>query len=237
MTSFRPLRLSRSVLRFTAGLALGLAGALSVSAQTTGLWLGEATLAQVAQVADGAGGAPVATPAPFRLSLLLHVDTGGQVRVLKEVWQMKTRASVPADVLVINPALLSAYDGVIDRGGTLVAARWSTAFFPYGGVTPPTLAGSFAGGSTLTGSLTLAASDPTNPYRHKFHPDHENGATVVRALTLTLAAPVLGDPPGTGVSRFTGTYAESVTGLHTLPLKAAGPVSLTRLNTLGTLVQ
>lgn len=208
--------------------------------QQTGLWLGEITLDKVAETKDGAGGTPTPTPHPINLTILLHVASDGQVRLLKEAWLVKTRVTAPAQpvqTLVINPALLANYDGVVERAGTLVGLRWSTAFFPFSGVTPPLLTGTFASGETLTGTLSLAAGDPLNPYRHKYHPDHGAGVALGRAISLTVSPPVAEDPPGAGVTFFRGTYAETVTGLHKLALKTSGTITLTRLSAIGALVQ
>src|SRR5262249_5868863 len=44
--------------------------------------------------------------------------------------------------------------------------------------------GSIAPGGTLTGTIYLGASHPTNPFLHRRHPDHRNGYQITRALTV-----------------------------------------------------
>ena len=77
--------------------------------------------------------------------------------------------------------------------------------------------GSITGGGTLTGTVFLGASHPTNPFMHRRHPDHTVGYQITRALTIQF------DPPngtnalvtaGFGVDRITGSYHEEITGLH-----------------------
>ncbi len=109
------------------------------------------------------------------------------------------------------------------------------------------LSGSIAPGATLTGSIYLGASHPTNPFRHRRHPDHTIGYPVTRALTVQF------DPPagtnalltaGFGVDRITGTYREQIGGLHKplgqnqdIGLITEGPIVLDRISQVDTLNQ
>jgi hypothetical protein len=81
----------------------------------------------------------------------------------------------------------------------------------------------------LTGTVVLPAMHPTNPFRHRRHPDHTVGFDIVRKLRLDFDGepddPL--DRAGFGVSRITGVYREEITkpadraqgGLH----KPLGP--------------
>jgi len=109
------------------------------------------------------------------------------------------------------------------------------------------LSGSIAPGTNLTGTIYLGASHPTNPFRHRMHPDHRTGYPVTRALTVQF------DPPagtnalltsGFGVDRITGTYREQIFGLHKplgqnqdIGLKTEGPIVLDRISQVDTLNQ
>ena len=95
------------------------------------------------------------------------------------------------------------------------------------------MSGDFGPGATgLTGTIMLPANHPTNPFRHRRHPDHATGFDITRVLTLnfdgaggdTLAS------AGFGVESISGTYGEEVFGLH----KPLGPNKDTGLKVSGT---
>ncbi|MDR3457974.1 MAG: hypothetical protein P4N60_11050 [Verrucomicrobiae bacterium] len=96
------------------------------------------------------------------------------------------------------------------------------------------MTGQLAAGGVLTGTIYLGADHPTNPFRHKWNPIERHGYAITRALTVTFdAAP---DPnasalPGFGVDHITGTYHESILGLH----KPLGPNQDIGLLTDGTI--
>lgn len=79
------------------------------------------------------------------------------------------------------------------------------------------------GPAGLTATLVLPANHPTNPFRHRRHPDHTSGFDITRKIRIDF------DDIGTnslalsyGVNKITGTYREEVFGLH----KALGPQPL-----------
>lgn len=78
----------------------------------------------------------------------------------------------------------------------------------------------------LAGRVYLPANYPTNPFRHRRHPDHTTGYNIERIVRLDFDG-VDGDPlepAGYGVDRITGTYREEIFGLH----KPLGPEPETR---------
>ena len=82
------------------------------------------------------------------------------------------------------------------------------------------------GAAGLQGRIYLPASHPTNPFRHRRHPDHTLGFNIERVIRLDFdGAP--GDALSTaslGVDRITGTYREEIFGLH----KPLGPEPVTQ---------
>jgi len=77
------------------------------------------------------------------------------------------------------------------------------------------------GAAGLTGRIYLPASHPTNPFRHRRHPDHTRGFDIERLIRLDFDG-ISGDPlepAGYGVERIRGIYREEVFGLH----KPLGP--------------
>jgi len=107
------------------------------------------------------------------------------------------------------------------------------------------LTGNFGPGATgLTGTISLPANHPTNPFRHRRHPDHTTGLDITRVLTLNFDG-AAGDSlaaTGFGVENISGTYAEEIHGLHkplgpqkNLGIKVSGAFTLHRLSRIDTL--
>ena len=91
------------------------------------------------------------------------------------------------------------------------------------------LSGQLAAGGVVTGRLYLGASHPTNPFRHRRHPDHTLGLTITRQLTFQVNTNGF-ETVGFGVDRLSGVYKEEITGLH----KPLGPDQNIGLKTEGT---
>ncbi len=210
-----------------------------------GLWIGEVTLTKVNEVQKAVNGAAEAvspTGKEATLRILLHVNAAGQVRLLKDVIVMQTQAEgVPLPpakpVLVTDPAQIHSYEGVVKRGGKMVGLRYSTVAYDFPGF-ELTMIGGIGPGVACGGRIDIDKSAPTNPYRHKYHPDHGQGFDIVRVFSLAFeGAP--GNPlkaaPGYGVNRISGIYRESIAGLHKITLKTEGVVTLNRISTVPTL--
>ncbi len=99
----------------------------------------------------------------------------------------------------------------------------------------------------LTGRIYLPASHPTNPFRHRRHPDHTEGFNIERKIRFDFDGNT-GDPlqpTRQGVDRVTGTYREEVFGLHKplgpdpatdpIGLRTEGRFELNRISYLDTL--
>jgi hypothetical protein len=213
-----------------------------------------------------AGETPTPVPNPFRLRLLLHVDTNGVTRLLKEVIQMSSPGTITNDVdgfavaatasravLVTDDAQLTKYAGSQLIGGKAVGRRFSTPDFDFASV--PTnnfveMSGFFAFNNAVRAQITLSPTLPTNPFRHKFHPDHDNLEDdyittarnpevyeVTRQIEMTPSAtnPLGKTDPAYGDDTIGGTYLETVTGLHRAPVISSGKFLLKRLSRIGTL--
>jgi hypothetical protein len=85
------------------------------------------------------------------------------------------------------------------------------------------------------------STNPTNPFLHRFHPDHDNLASnfttfkqeanrVVRDVMFVFSpTPIVNPtnpPPGWGVSVLGGTYTEHIRGLAKGPIKVEGNFTL-----------
>lgn len=107
------------------------------------------------------------------------------------------------------------------------------------------MTGSFGPGSSgLETEVVLPANHPTNPFRHRRHPDHTVGFDIRRLVSLAFdsqdAQPSA--PAGYGVDRLTGTYNEEIFGLHKplgpssdIGLKVRGTFQLNRISRIDTL--
>jgi len=207
---------------------------------------------------DEAGGG-----SEFSMRLLIHVDASGQARLLKQViqmWQNGTTVPDPEDpevliegtpgrfVLLTNDALIPNFSGASLRDGVPVGKRISTAHFDYPG-NDLAMTGDFGGTNTLSATITLPANFPTNPYRHKFHPDHDNIGTqgvaaeeafeITRDIALAFSAtdPTGANAPDYGFDTLAGTYREEIAGLHRTPIRIQGTFRLQRVTVIPELNQ
>jgi hypothetical protein len=98
--------------------------------------------------------------------------------------------------------------------------------------------------SGLATEIVLPANHPTNPFRHRRHPDHTVGFDIRRVVNLTFQSQADATPgrAGYGVDRISGTYDEEIFGLHKLlgpsrdiGLKVRGSFQLNRISLIDTL--
>lgn len=223
--------------------------------EDAGLWIGTVTLGQVAEVHGANASTLTPTPAALEARLILHVADNGDVRLLREVLQMwvdGTTAPVPGTpnqttatpgryVQITDKALLADPDieGGTLRAGQKVGRRLSTAFYDFDDVADE-LATSGSWGGTLTFELALGAASPTNPFRHKFHPEHndpDESYAITRHLQLAFASsdPEGAEAPDWGTKRVAGTYLETIEGLHADDIRVGGTFTLNRYSNDGVL--
>jgi hypothetical protein len=204
--------------------------------RAAGLWMGEISLKAVNEAAQGGTNA-LAAGGQFDLNVLLHVDASGAVRLLKDVTVMQKRNSasnLTQIVLVTDDALLPNFDGVVKRSGRLVGVRHSSAFYSFPGLDLP-LEGGVGSAFLLEGDNTVSSALPTNPFRHKFHPQHKDPKDlkglpydIHRHIEFQFRdARIL---PGEGRDRLNGTYRETIRGLHRAPIVVEGDVRLERIS-------
>ena len=225
----------------------------AATADLSGLWVGEVAVDKVSEAQNG-GTAPGKTGGAFKFRLLLHVDGSGQVKLLKEViqmWQNGTRVPSPTDpgftvvgqrgryVLITDDALIPNFAGASLRDGVPVGIRLSTAAYDFPG-NAMNITGAFGPGQALTFTLHLAPDAPTNPFRHKFHPDHDNldenfivfreeAFAIDREIRLELAAAPPADASlAWGSSEISGVFKEKISGLHHHPIYVQGTFELKR---------
>ena len=246
----------------TAGAASAQSGspqtaAINEARTHAGLWLGSVTVNAVSEAHSASPTNTTPTKSPFDLRLLVHVDGNGQARLLKQVTQMwkdgtytnapgglRTQATPGRYVLLTDDRLIPAFQGAGVRDGSSVGRRISTIGFDF-----PTrqtnnyfnLTGFFATDQKLSGVLTQGHDDPTNPFKHKYHPDHDNlnvrfngPAVEAYATTRQIELEFTATPPaGTsaldyGYDVMGGIYREVISGLHKTNLYVRGTFRLNR---------
>lgn len=245
-----------------------------------GLWVGTATINAVSEahagtlvtntVTDpetglshrevtrlGAGLNPTPTDSEFSLRLLLHVDTNGTARLLKDVVQMWQPPVLVPDgsgsmiqkspgryVLLTDESLLPLYEGAALRDGEKVGRRLSSADFPFPSSPSSNflpLTGFMAVNNNVSGSFTLGANDPLNPFKHKYHPDHDNldatftsfraeayDVTRTFQLTFTSTNTVGLTSSDYGYTTLGGIYQETVKGIHRSDIVCRGVFQIRR---------
>jgi hypothetical protein len=155
-------------------------------------------------------------------------------------------------VLLTDDRLIGQFAGATMRDGVPVGRRLSTTGFDFdaGPTNCLKMSGSFAVNQQLSLTFTLAPHFPGNPYRHKYHPDHDNLDTRFAPLTNNWEAYEVTrqirlqfsdhDPGGTadpdfGYAVMGGIYRETLSGLHKNPLELQGTFRLTRALPTGAL--
>jgi hypothetical protein len=221
----------------------------------SGLWVGSVALNKVNDVNNTAAG-PVATPAQFNMRIIVHVDAGGQARLLKQVILMRKQevaGALAPYALVTNDARLSDFTGATLKEGLPFGYRVSAIGYDFAG-NELVLPGTF--GSNLTGSVNVERSLTTNPMKHRYHPDHddldgqfrplpdpppanmtpdqEEVWKITRALQLNFDAAPSSDNPADADVR-TGAYRETIAGLHKQALVVEGTFTLRRISPLAEL--
>lgn len=230
--------------------------AASTVSPLAGLWVGTVAIHSVSQAQTGSL-TPTPVGSPFKFRVMIHVDGGGTARLLKEViqmWKEGTRIPDPENpglflvdepgrfVILTDDGLIENFTGAVLRDGEPVGYRVSATAYDF---EPQSLvmSGSFGTTGTLSSSITLDAEAPTNPFRHKFHPDHNNrnelytlfleeAYPVSRAISFVFSGTDPSDGGGAsfGSNQMGGTYHETISGLHRNDIAVEGIFVLDRIS-------
>ena len=170
--------------------------------------------------------------------------------MLTEVTKMWQPDAVDPDnpgryVLVTPECPPAVYDELEPGGmqdGQPFALRVATAAFSFDGDLP--LLGTFD--TILAGETIVAPDHPLNPFRHQYHPDHDGLNSqgipvegevyeITRSFLLTPDPPPERARPGWGDTLWTGTYNETLEGLHKESITVGGRYELQRVSIIPTL--
>lgn len=227
----------------------------------TGLWVGYATVNYVSQPADaGNPNLPKPTASKFQFPLIMHVDSNGNVLLLREVVQLWKNGVWDKDaitgrdfvkepgrfILVTDESLFSdpQYGGASLRDGKPRGRRISSAAFsfPQPVKMQPT-SGSFGFEGAvfeLEPPIVIARDDPLNPFRHMYHPDHDDpdeSYEATRNITFEFTSEAAGSSSisGWGDTDVGGIYYEVLSGLHKQDIHVQGTFRLHRVSRIGVL--
>ena len=210
---------------------------IPASAQVTspaGLWTGQVDVSSVTSTVAGSPGATTSRSFPLRVNL--HVDSGGTARLLSQAY-------VGALAVSGHPQGISTVESALDPDQKASALRVVSSQMPLDRAITGT--GAFAVGQSLTHVVTIPFDDPTNPFIHEYHPDHDNRDARLAPLaagvesynlrrtcvfTFTSSPPDGSTVSGWGTTVYGGTYAETIEGLHKNPLTVGGTFTLRRIS-------
>jgi hypothetical protein len=220
-----------------------------------GLWRGQAIINSVSEAQMG-GTTPVETGKDFPLRVLIHVDSAGETKLLKEViqmWEDGTMVPDPANpgflttetpgrpVLLTDEDLIPSFEGLLFRDGIPVGLRLSTVAYDF----PDQyleMTGVMEAPGSLEVTITMPSDLPTNPFLHSHHPDHDNldaqflnfkpeAYAVTRRVKFIFSDtdPSGRNSPDWGDSAIGGTYFEEITGVHRNTIYVGGTFYLRRV--------
>jgi hypothetical protein len=200
--------------------------------------------------ADTNTGALRPTPAEFVFPVIVHLGSNGEYKMLTEVtmmWQPNSGVpNTPGRYVLVTPECPPAVFNELLAGsiqdGQPFALRTATAAFSFDG--DLLLTGGFE--TLLAGETIVEQGHPLNPFRHRYHPDHDglnslgipvDGEVyeITRSFMLVTDPPPEQPPPGWGDSLWTGAYVENLEGLHKDTITVGGRFELRRVSTIPTL--
>lgn len=228
-----------SLLRITdsGGLTDVLLPVSAEAATPAGLWAAQVSVDQVVSTVPGADG--TTTSQPFPLRFLIHVDAEDNARLLSQAFLGRLVASGnPLGIAVAEESVLAYGESEIDP------QRYLACQLPLG--LPILGQGTVDTGSTVTWEIQIPYNDPTNPFVHTYHPDHDNldasfsiplesgdesyDIKRVCAFTFTSSPPDESTILGWGTTILGGTYAETITGINSQPLTVRGTFTMGRIS-------
>jgi hypothetical protein len=194
--------------------------------------------------------------------LIVHVDSSGAARLLQKVvlaWtngvyttnaQGYVQTASPGHfALITDESFLMQFSGSSLRDGTVSGRRYSSAAFSFRDPILMSGTGAFgATNATFSCTVPLGFDDPLNPFKHRYHPDHNNlddtytvsvreCPDVTRQVSLQFSAQDTENTTlaGWGDNEVGGIYSETITGLHKNPIVAQGYFWLYRASTVDVL--
>ncbi len=224
-------------------------GTDQVAAFPYGLWVGQANISAVSFVEfnTNAAGESATEPVPvagaFPLRLIVHAGSDGSCRLLQ-------RAIVAAVEDAANNRFTRLYSDEARVPATAaVITRISSPAF---GRMPPLMLSGEGFLSEVSGQYVLGYDDPLNPFKHLYHPDHDNKpwgtgtilAEGAESFSITNNVRLVWGTNTTSGSytalwnpdeTVTGTYEQTIGNLRRVPIRLRGEFKLRRIARTGTI--
>ena len=181
------------------------------------------------------------TEQTFPLYFLIHIDSSGVSRILRQAFIGKLTSAGNALGITIKQSLIQSA-AVSD----VRPLRYFSPIMPYA---TKLVTATGTAPVALTWSLFHAYDDPANPFVHTYHPDHDNldakfatklpsgvesyDVTRTCNLSFTASPPDKSTVVGWGSSIIGGNYTESISGINSTTLYASGTFKMRRLSEVG----
>jgi hypothetical protein len=211
-----------------------------------GLWVGEASISEVSCVrfdanAQGeASSAPLPSGGTFPLRLILHASTEGNYRLLSSA---VIAATYDANSNIVNRIYTDAAH--VPSSATVLTRVSSAAF---GRISPVGLSGrGFL--NELEGDYIIDYDAPLNPFKHLYHPDHDNlGAdgnklpegqesfSISNRVQFTwnqVPDPILGATLWRPDETASGIFEHTISNLRHTPVTLRGTFTMRRVSRVG----
>lgn len=218
-----------------------------------GLWAGTVTISKVSEAANPQSlTVPTDASNEFNFRIIVHIDDSGTARLLQSVAIMQVQPTFDSGgtlltpsryVLITDDALLPQFTGVAMRDGEVVGRRITSPVFSFN--TPLTMTEPIE--DVLQAQIVTDYQDKTNPFLHRFHPDHDNlteryddtplpegfeSYSFTRTVRLEFEEqdPEALQLPNWGYDLIGGTYKETISGVHRNDIYVQGTFRLTRVS-------
>ena len=204
-----------------------------------GLWVGYAILNKVS-MANGTS-TPQPTSAPLSFRIIVHQDTNGTARLLQKATVMLKKADTTNLVVITNDKLIPQFLSSEPSDDSVEGQRFSSVVF---GMREPEVMTYSQPGKSLSASVFIGYDDPLSPFKHLYHPDHNNlenyekklpegvqSFDVTRKIKMDFSAePVKGaSATAWGDTVVGGVYSESIEGLYHTTLNVSGKFVLNQV--------
>jgi hypothetical protein len=203
----------------------------TVSEILTGLWFVYVEMNKVNELHSSSTDTltPKKTPYGFNLQMILHSDSNGNTKLLKEVYVMQTDDQEVDEnktfVLLTDETKIMDYKGIVLKKGELVPVRFMTPSFDFAeNQKYIELTGSIKNetGATIKGNISYPKEHPTNPFRHQFHPVHKWGRDFNRTISFDIQQNITDSV----IQELTATYFEEIEGVHKSKIRVSGDAKL-----------